>query len=151
MDKSTIVQAAVNYIRHLQSDIQILHRQKIERLRLGGMADSTMVAMPVETLMESREAFLADQGPPNVPPPSFPVPVNPGSFQTWYSPNVVMNLSGGDAQINVCSVNKPGLVTIMLQILRKHNLYVLSAHLSADHHRCMYMIHIRVSLKNFIG
>lgn len=66
-------------------------------------------------------------------------------FQTWFSPNVVVNMCGDDAQISVCSPRKPGLLTTIFYILEKHNLDVVSAHVSSDRYRSMYMIHAHVS------
>lgn len=101
---------------------------------------------------ESREAFLADQGPSNNYPmttdvsQTFPAPISPACFQTWFSPNVVINMCGDDAQVSVCSPRKPGVLTTIMYILEKHQLEVVSAHISSDQYRSMYMIHVHVSI-----
>ena len=150
-DKSTIVDEAVNYINSLQRTLQTLEKQKLERDQnetVAGYEQSIITSSQVQPL-ESREAFLADHHGPsskhmsmatNVPHP-FPVPVTPVGFQTWFSPNVVVNTCGNDAQISVCSPKKPGLLTTILNILENHNLDVVSAHISSDRYRSMYMIH----------
>ncbi|CAK7347523.1 unnamed protein product [Dovyalis caffra] len=148
-DKSTTVDEAVKYIKTLQQTLQTLEKQKVEKLQ-GAIIDiepSSVITSQADTL-ESREAFLAVQGPPkNFPSASkisqnsFSVPLSPACFQTWFSPNVVMNMCGDDAQFSVCSRRKPGLLTTILYILEKHNLDAVSAHISSDQYRSIYMIH----------
>ncbi|WRX30502.1 hypothetical protein QQP08_022989 [Theobroma cacao] len=73
---------------------------------------------------------------------TFPAPISPACFQTWFSPNVVINMCGDDAQVSVCSPRKPGVLTTIMYILEKHQLEVVSAHISSDQYRSMYMIHV---------
>ncbi|KAJ4701730.1 Transcription factor bHLH95-like protein [Melia azedarach] len=151
-DKSTIVDEAVKYIKTLQLTLQTLQKQKREKLRGATVVDyEQSIITPQVQAPDSREAFLADQGPSpknlsmaaNVPH-SFQVSPS-ATFQTWFSPNVVVNMCGDDAQISVCSPRKPGLLTTIFYILEKHNLDVVSAHISSDSYRSMYMIHARAS------
>ncbi|GAV61293.1 HLH domain-containing protein [Cephalotus follicularis] len=148
-DKSTIVDEAINYIKTLQQTLQTLQKQKLEKLRCTIMGDYEPSTITTQSqALESREVFVADQGSntfsmaTNMYPNLFPVPLSPPScFQTWFSPNVVINTCGDDAQISVCSTRRAGLLTTIFYILEKHNLDVVSAHVSSDHYRCMYMIH----------
>lgn len=156
-DKSTVVDEAVRYIKSLEQELQSLENQKLERLQHGstildceGSVISTPDTQMIRKTTESRETFLSVQGASN----NFPTTINsisaPNSdqtscFQTWFSPNVVLNTCGDDAQISLCSTRKPGLLTSILCILQKHNLDVVSAHISSDQNRCIYMIHARVS------
>ncbi|CAN0922443.1 Transcription factor bHLH95 [Linum grandiflorum] len=99
----------------------------------------------------TREAFLAAQGPSKLPTTSTNAPLMAAApsneFQTWFSPNVVLNMCGDDAHICVCSVKKPGLFPNLLHILQKHNLDVVSAHVSSHHrHSCTYMIHVHAGV-----
>lgn len=156
-DKSTIVDEAVKYIKTLQQTFQTLQKQKLEKLQGTTIVDyepSSVITSQTDAL-ESREAFLAVQGPSknfpsasnNIPYP-LSVPLSPACFQTWFSPNVVMNMCGDDAQIGVCSVRKPGLLTTIFYILEKHNLDVVSAHVSSDEYHSIYMIHVHVSIRH---
>ncbi|XP_021285101.1 transcription factor bHLH95-like [Herrania umbratica] len=144
-DKSTIVDEAVTYIKNLQQTLQKLQQQKLEKLRSATVVDydqSSIITSQVQ-VPESREAFLADQGPSNNYPMTTDVSQTfPACFQTWFSPNVVINMCGDDAQISVCSPRKPGVFTTILYILEKHQLEVVSAHISSDQYRSMYMIHV---------
>ncbi|ESR47974.1 hypothetical protein CICLE_v10003973mg [Citrus x clementina] len=149
-DKSTIVDEAVKYIKTLQHTHQTLEKQKFEKVQGATTVDheQSIITSPLEAVIESREAYLADHLGSSVPKNlsmaanihhSLQVPSD--CFQTWFSPNVVVNMCGDDAQISVCSPRKPGLLTTIFYILEKHNLDVVSAHVSSDRYRSMYMIH----------
>uniref|UniRef100_A0A3Q7ESB7 Plant bHLH transcription factor ACT-like domain-containing protein n=1 Tax=Solanum lycopersicum TaxID=4081 RepID=A0A3Q7ESB7_SOLLC len=56
------------------------------------------------------------------------------------SPNVVLNLAGEDAHINVCFPKKPGLFTTICYILEKHKIDIVSVRISSDQFRSMFMI-----------
>ena len=99
---------------------------------------------------DSREAFLADQvsssnsaisAAKSLPSVSTYDPVH---FQTWTSSNVVLNICGDEAQISICSLKNPGLFTTICYVLEKHNVEVLSAHVSSDCNRSMFMIQVHV-------
>eukprot|EP00257_Ricinus_communis_P016257 XP_015574371.1 LOW QUALITY PROTEIN: transcription factor bHLH95-like [Ricinus communis] len=154
-DKSTIVDEAVNYIKTLQQTLQKLQKQKLERLQ-GGAATFCYEPSLVtpQKIADSREAFMADQGSSNnnlsnvttrssnnVPS----IPRYPVLFQTWTSSNVVLNICGDEAQISICSSKKPGLFTTICYVLEKHNIEMLSAHVSSDSNRNTYMIQAHVN------
>ncbi|XP_011088240.1 transcription factor bHLH95-like isoform X2 [Sesamum indicum] len=150
-DKSTIVDEAVNYIKKLQETLQALEKEKIDRLN-GLITNNPIIYDPSiitqqRLAIQSREAFLAEQGSvalgnPN-PHPMFSGPEFPSIFKTWTSPNVILNVCGRDAHINVCSIKKPGLLTAICFVMEKHKLELVSAHVSSDRNRSMYMIHAR--------
>ncbi|KAL1564475.1 transcription factor bHLH95-like [Salvia divinorum] len=127
-DKSTIVDEAVKYIKKLEHTLQELEKRKLLSLK-----DSSLI--------QWREAFIGELQGPN---PVFAGPEYPPIFNTWTSPNVILNVCGRDAQISVCSVRNPGLLAAVCFMLEKNNLEVLSAHISSDRATCIYMIHARV-------
>ncbi|KAG8654779.1 hypothetical protein MANES_05G175600v8 [Manihot esculenta] len=148
-DKSSIIDEAVKYIKILQETLQTLEKQKEEKLHGATIDESEpSVITSHKEVFESREAFLAIQGPSKGSsmatnmPHSCPVSLSPSCFRTWFSPNVVMNISGNDAQISVCSLRRPGFLTSIIYILEKHKLDVVSAHISSDQFRSIYMIHV---------
>ena len=155
-DKSSIVDEAIKYIKTLQETLQTLQKQKVEKFQ-GAIIDhepSELTTSLTDTV-GSREASLAALGPSKnfllaskMSRSSFSVSLSPACFQTWFSPNVVMNMCGGDAQFSVCSIRKPGLLATILYILEKHNLDVVSAHISSDQYRSIYLIHAHVSITN---
>lgn len=177
-DKSTIVDEAVNYIKTLEQTVQKLEKQKVERVQgVGTMTTSICSYDPSQMkavgLMESsREAFLADQGSTSStlllnhhqssnsfsnfsrhPPPPPPPPPSPAAgaavFRTWVSPNVILNVCGDNAHINVCCPKRLGLFTAITFFLEKNKLEVVSAQVSSDHYRTMFMIQVQV-LSSFL-
>ncbi|KAB5526673.1 hypothetical protein DKX38_020520 [Salix brachista] len=156
-DKSSIVDEAIKYIETLQETLQALQKQKVEKFQ-GAIIDHEPSELLITSLTDtvgSREASLAALGPSRNFPltskmsqNSFSVSLSPACFQTWFSPNVVMNMCGDDAQFSVCSIRKPGLLATILYILEKHNLDVVSAHISSDQYRSIYLIHAHVSITN---
>ncbi|MCD7465833.1 hypothetical protein HAX54_002008 [Datura stramonium] len=143
-DKSTIVDEAVTYIKALQNTLQKLKKHKQERLQASMKLPSV-----------GREQFLADHGstinPTAIIPTNFnnnksastPLLMNniPATdFQTWSSPNVVLNICGEEAHISVCCLKKPTLFSTICYILEKHNIEIVSAQLSSDHYKNMFMI-----------
>ncbi|KAI3448116.1 hypothetical protein Pfo_004781 [Paulownia fortunei] len=157
-DKSTIVDEAVLYIRKLQLTLEKLEKQKTERLN-GATTNPTTCDPSVITqqklAIQSREAFLAEQGStskaavplanPNSLNPLFSGPEFAATFKTWTSPNVILNVCGKDAHINVCCPKKPGLLTAIFFVMEKYKLEVVSAQVSSDRNRRMYMIHARTN------
>lgn len=94
----------------------------------------------------SREAFLADQyAPLSVLPPVAPAT----SFQTWFTANVVVNICGNDAIINVCSAKKPGILNYIFFVLHSRHLEVVTGHFSSDAFRAICMFHVTVCFFSF--
>ncbi|XP_050208751.1 transcription factor bHLH95 [Mercurialis annua] len=157
-DKSTIVDEAVNYIKTLQQTLQKLQKQKLQKLQGGAIATNLNNEPPPPLIAESREAFLADQqgslSNNNIITDNNNNKIeryDPVMFQTWTSSNVVLNICDGKAQISICSSKKPGLFTTICYVLEKHNIQILSAHLSSDSNRSTYMIqaHVNGGLNQF--
>ncbi|KAG8364252.1 hypothetical protein BUALT_Bualt19G0108800 [Buddleja alternifolia] len=162
-DKSTIVDEAVLYIRKLQLTLTQLHKLKEEKLNNTINPTNNPSIIPQNKLVIlSREAFLAEQGStssknvnssaitlsnPNKTQNTllFSGPEFPAIFKTWTSPNVVLNVCGPDAHINVCGRKKPGLLTAICCVMEKYKLEVVSAQVSSGRGRRMYMIHAHVS------
>ncbi|CAA3033186.1 transcription factor bHLH95-like, partial [Olea europaea subsp. europaea] len=143
-DKSTIVDEAATYIRSLEETLEKLQKKKLDRIHgLTSTGFDPYIFAP-KLSMESREAFLAEQGASistaNAIPlvPKFPTKPN---FQTYTSPNVVLNTFGGDAHISICAAKQPGLFTAICYVLDKYRLQVVSAQVSSNQSRSMYMIH----------
>lgn len=111
--------------------------------------DASMV-VPRTTMSKSREAYLVDQASSsNWATMSLHdgllIPSKLHCLQTWSSPNVVLSVSGDDAQISICTARKPGLLPIVFYILEKYKINVITATISSDHFKSMLMIHTRVS------
>ena len=167
-DKSTIVDEAVNYIRTLQQTLHKLQKQKLEKLQgatnninpptsfnIGETSINNINNPQLKLVYDTREAFLADQGScndlvsmgdnnnnNNNPNTNSLFPV---IFQTWTSSNVVLNICGEEAHISICSPKKAGLFSSICYVLEKHKIMLISAQISSDANRNMYMIHAQVS------
>nr|GME11008.1 transcription factor bHLH95-like [Ipomoea batatas] len=147
-DKSTIVDEAVNYIKTLQQTLQKLQTRKLEILHgfnSNNPSPSIFGSQKLNAELTTREAFLADHhqgssgGLPSFIGSSSARP-QPPAFQTWTSPNVILNVCGDDAQISLCCPKKPGLFPAICFVLEKHKIEVVSAQVSSNHHRTMYMV-----------
>ncbi|KAF8034174.1 hypothetical protein BT93_C0448 [Corymbia citriodora subsp. variegata] len=153
-DKSTIVDEAVNYIKNMENTLQNLLKQKQEKYHCTAIfnCEPSTAANSQGLACDSREAFLASQGSASNLPissasssASSPVFRHPIAFQTWSSPNVVLNICGDEAMISICSPKKPGLFTAICYVLEKHKIQVVSAQMSTDYSRSLYMIQAQVA------
>nr|GMD53459.1 transcription factor bHLH95-like [Ipomoea batatas] len=142
-DKSTIVDEVVNYIKTLQQTLQKLQTRKLEILHgfnSNNPSPSIFGSQKLNAELTTREAFLADhhQGSSGALASfigSSSAPPQPPAFQTWTSPNVILNVCGDDAQISLCCPKKPGLLQAICFVLEKHKIEVVSAQVSSNHHR----------------
>ncbi|KAL2512142.1 Transcription factor bHLH [Abeliophyllum distichum] len=146
-DKSTIVEEAIKHIRTLHKTLEKLQEQKLEKLHgiITPVNSVPTIITKQKLATKSWEEFLADQGSSKINSPaiaenSFSFPQIPAIFQTWTSPNVCLNICGHDAHISICCPKKAGLLSAICYVLEKHKLELVSAQVSSDHHRSMYMI-----------
>lgn len=131
-DKSTIVDEAIGYIKSLQKSLQVLQNQRLEKTQSAATKEfrSFELQDSMEPVVDSwRRASH-----------SISTSID-HTLQTWSSPNVVLSVCGEDAQIGICSARRPGQLATIFYTLEKHNVHVLTAHISGDTYRCMYMIH----------
>uniref|UniRef100_A0A0E0K0X5 BHLH domain-containing protein n=1 Tax=Oryza punctata TaxID=4537 RepID=A0A0E0K0X5_ORYPU len=139
------------------------------RLGLGGSSSSSAPppdAVDTAAVMQPAPAPGADGGgggssaPPvhpaaavAVPPPdaaaavtAAPEPATaPGTFMVWSGPSVVLNLCGGDqAFINVSVARRPGVLTMIVDVLERHSIDVVTAQIVSDQSRSLFTIHTSV-------
>ncbi|KAG5625173.1 hypothetical protein H5410_010391 [Solanum commersonii] len=139
-DKSTIVYEAVNHILKLQNTFRKLESQKLKRLE-----EYSIRLMGSQKNGNSWEKNVGDQGSTcnstTITPTNHGAsPLIPTSFMIWSSPNVILNVCGEDAHISVCCPKKPGLFTMICYVLEKHKIDIVSAQISSDQFRSMFMI-----------
>ncbi|XP_014506252.1 transcription factor bHLH95 [Vigna radiata var. radiata] len=115
-DKATIVNEAVDYIKVLQETLEKLERKKEERAK-------HILKQIMGTSSESEK--------------------QKGFDKTWAASNMVLNIRGNEAQFSICSVHKPGLMTMIASVLEKHNIELISATISANGNgsTCMIQVH----------
>ncbi|KAK9946489.1 hypothetical protein M0R45_011953 [Rubus argutus] len=146
-DHCTVVDEAVRYIKSLQHTLQTVQNERLHKLRGSTCSSMTSKTDARTDVGVTREEFLADHFQEDQPSNKKFAVRNTLNFQqascfkTWVSPDVVMHMCGDEAHISVCSPPRPGLLSTVFYILEKHKLDVISAHISSDQHRCMYMIH----------
>ncbi|KAM3377203.1 transcription factor bHLH95 [Capsicum galapagoense] len=153
-DKSSIVDEAVRYIKILQTTVNNLKEQKLQRIQ-SGMARLSTLSTPIMTpqKLSSWEQFLADKGSASNSAAITPKNNNnnvtgipllntnvPTDFVTWSSQNVVLNVCGEEAHISVCCPKTPGLFTFICHVLEKNKIDIVSAHVSSDQFRSLFMI-----------
>lgn len=65
----------------------------------------------------------------------------------WSGPSVVLNLCGGDqAFINVSVARRPGVLTMIVDVLERHSIDVVTAQIASDQSRSLFTIHTSVSI-----
>nr|XP_043630150.1 transcription factor bHLH95-like [Erigeron canadensis] len=149
---TTIVDETISYIKTLQQTLQKLEMQKTQML----CSQSTNISVASPTPQRQKKvvadsllslgsssnghmdmATCSKLGP-------FPMPSRaPPAFQTWTSSNVILNVCGLDAHINICSSKKHGLLSEICKVLERHKLDVLYAQVYSDLSKSMFMIHAR--------
>ncbi|XP_028781158.1 transcription factor bHLH95-like [Neltuma alba] len=124
-DKVTVVDETLNYIRTLEETLKDLQKKKLERLQSSSVVpNNSVVAEQVASIPSS--------------------PRRKG-FQTWTSPNVVVNICGQEAQFSVCSSKNYCLFSTICCVLEKYKIEVVSAHISCDDGRRFYMFQAQVN------
>nr|GMD84288.1 transcription factor bHLH95-like [Ipomoea batatas] len=145
VDKCTILDEAVNHIKRLESTLSDLQRQKLEILEswktrtILGLTD--MGADECGTFASNDNGTMMMMK--SIPHMTSSIS-SPDVFKTWTSPNMTLNVCGNDAHINICCSKKIGVLAAICSVLEKYKIDVISAHVSSDHNRSMYMIHARV-------
>ncbi|KAL9325173.1 hypothetical protein ACSQ67_005818 [Phaseolus vulgaris] len=121
VDKASIVNEAVNYIKVLEETLEKLERKKQERAE-GGL----------KQIMGTTSGAVSVSGKQKV-----------AFDKTWAASNMVLNIQGNEAQFSICSVHKPGLMTNIASVLEKHNIELISATISANGNgsTCMIQVH----------
>ncbi|XP_076956397.1 uncharacterized protein LOC143631540 [Bidens hawaiensis] len=155
----TIVDDAITYIKNLQQTLQNLETYKQEMLNHPSPNTSvnSFIAPPQN---QTAVSFFPNAGSssnhsdnircPNFGPFAFPLRPN-STFQTWASTNVVLNVCGHDAFLNICCPKKHELLTAIYLVFEKYKLDVVSSQISADQSTSILMIHARVNAPDVLA
>ncbi|KAH9695473.1 transcription factor bHLH95 [Citrus sinensis] len=157
-DKSSIVDEAVSYIKTLQQTLRKLQKQKLERLQgvasfgfeaSAAITPQNKLAIVAHDHQQGSSSNLLGANSTDATNNSSNLlsvsPTYPVIFQTWTSSNVVLNICGDEAHISICSPKKPGMFSTICYVLEKHKIEVISAQVSSDLTRRMYMIQVHVN------
>ncbi|KAJ7517131.1 hypothetical protein O6H91_21G011400 [Diphasiastrum complanatum] len=142
-DKSTIVDDAICYIKLLEQKLQMLLRTKATR---SNVSDKMQASRAVLSSLHLKTDDCSDKGMLNGSFFSFASKAS--VFQTWYLPNVVLNICGVDAFVNVCTTSREGLLSkIFSSVVDRHNLEVVNVQISSGiNNKRLFMIHAQVTL-----
>ena len=159
--------AVVKEIKTLQQSLEKLEKKKQEKLKyatLFGSESSSVINKSHWHPYESRETIKVDQGsssynnnlPTSAIVTSYPnskalslsaPPPQQVSFQSWTSPNVVINICGGEVQFCICATKRPGLLTKIAFVLEKYMIDIVSANIMCNGNGSFYMIQAHVCFK----
>ncbi|CAJ1939495.1 unnamed protein product [Sphenostylis stenocarpa] len=126
VDKSTVVDEAVSYIKNLQETVEKLEKQKQERVQYStafGYKSSSSTFVTAQGFSSNNNFSNAMMGASsNALPVSFD--------KTWTSSNMVLSVCGDEAQFCVCAAHKPGLMSSIAFVLEKYEIELVSANIS---------------------
>ncbi|XP_062217709.1 transcription factor bHLH95-like [Phragmites australis] len=157
-DKATLVSEAIGYIRVLEDTVVKLEKRKLE-LEFARQAAAAATAEDgatsslapqhaaqggaMSSVVSHGSDWQQQQQPvaASVPLPATAVTVAPVGFHTWSGSNVVLSVSGDDANISVCAPRRPGVLTLVLSVLEKHRIDVIATQVASNGVRSMFIIH----------
>ncbi|KAI5391199.1 hypothetical protein KIW84_076163, partial [Lathyrus oleraceus] len=159
-NNSTIVDAAVKEIKNLKQIIEKLEKKKQEKLKyvsLFGSESSSAIKKTHWHPYKSRETIITDHGSSsynnNFPTSAVATSCNNSkalaqysplpqqvAFRTWSYQNVVLNISGGEAQFCICATKILGLLTRIIFVLENHRIDVVVANITCNRNGNFYMI-----------
>ena len=80
-----------------------------------------------------------------VPPAAPAVPASPPRCKTWTGPNVVLTVANDNVYISVCAPRRANTLTMVMSVLDNHGIDVITAQISSDRVRALFMIYAHVS------
>ncbi|KAJ3675163.1 hypothetical protein LUZ60_004205 [Juncus effusus] len=137
VDKATIVEEAVNYIKSLEQTLTNLQKRQVDKKKPPSAASSTVDSPDFSS---ARDVFFTEQTDVVTVVPLSPVQKPCFAMQTWTSPNVVLSIAGFDAFINVCAPKRQGLITAAAYFLDKHGAEAVSVQVYSDSQRSMFLM-----------
>ncbi|XP_057418422.1 transcription factor bHLH95-like [Lotus japonicus] len=149
-DKSAIIEETVDYIKTLQQTLQKLEKHKKERFQSS-----------VEQPYDLREGFIPDLGSStslssimvgsrtssNTPISYNSNSLQPVGFETWSYQNIVLNVTGFEAQFCISTAKKKSTLTTIAFVLEKYKIEVISANIVCNDNTNVYLIVTQVSSK----
>ncbi|CAL0330845.1 unnamed protein product [Lupinus luteus] len=138
-NKSTIIDETISYIENLKQTLEKLEKQKKERL------ESLFTYGVNPSIINSSQWYPNDstnaKGNSNTSSSTMPsTPTQLVAFETWSSPNLVLNICGNEAQFCIFATKKPSILTTIALVLEKHQIEVISASILSNGHGNQYTI-----------
>nr|XP_034593457.1 transcription factor bHLH95-like [Setaria viridis] len=148
VDKATLVEETIDFIRSLEKTKTQLEKQRQQQvLARQAAAEAGASSLSVPRTAHGMAALSDGWGPaPQQAPAAASAAARPVEFQTWSTPNVVLSvLTNGEAVINVCAPRQPRMLTMVVSVLKKHGIDVVSVQVAADRARSIFTIYTRVN------
>ncbi|KAK3158144.1 hypothetical protein QOZ80_2AG0133410 [Eleusine coracana subsp. coracana] len=149
-DQATIVNDAIGLIKQLEGTVQKLKKRKQERALARGDpgAGSSAAPPPPAAAQLSTLAPAVVRNPESWAwlPKKKPEQPQPIGFQTWSEQNVVFHVLGDQAFIIVSERRCPGVLPLVLNLLEKNYIDVITAQISGDADRSLFIFHTRKSI-----
>ncbi|OIV93849.1 hypothetical protein TanjilG_13864 [Lupinus angustifolius] len=147
-NKSTIVDETISYIESLKQTLEKLEKEKKERLQ------SLFTFGVHPSIINSSQWYPNDStnananGNSNTSTSIIPsTPTKLVAFETWSSPNLVLNICGNEAQFCILATRKQNILTTIALVLEKHQIDVISASILSNGHGNQYTILAHVSFE----
>uniref|UniRef100_A0A0D9VGV7 BHLH domain-containing protein n=1 Tax=Leersia perrieri TaxID=77586 RepID=A0A0D9VGV7_9ORYZ len=132
-DKVTIVGEAVSFVRSLEESLAELEKRKREK-------DSLVARCALLALGSGASSSWA----PAAADPPAPLEA-PGGMRVWAGPRLVLNLFGDEqAFIGASLPRRPGVITMVLEVLDRHDIEVINMQISANESRSLVNFHTRL-------
>ncbi|KAK2630791.1 hypothetical protein QOZ80_2BG0188970 [Eleusine coracana subsp. coracana] len=149
-DQATIVNDAIGLIKQLEGTVQKLEKRKLERaLARGdpGAGSSSAPPPPAAAQLSTLSRVVKIPESWAWLPKKNPEQPQPIGFQTWSERNVVLHVLGDQAFIIVSERRCPGVLPLVLNLLEKHYIDVITAEISGDADRRLFIFHTRVNVE----
>ncbi|KAE9607875.1 putative transcription factor bHLH family [Lupinus albus] len=145
-NKSSIIDETISYIESLKQTLEKLEKEKKERLQ------SLFTYEVHPSIINSSQWYPNDStianGNSNTSSSTIPSsPTKLVAFETWSSPNLVLNICGNEAQFCIFATRKPNILTNIALVLEKHKIDVISASILSNGHGNQYTILAHVSFQ----
>lgn len=132
-DRVTIVDETLSYIKTLEETLKDLEKKKEERFK-----DAKEFEL-ADTYSSSSTSSETNNRNSNEP--------EEVKFRTYTSSNVVVNITGQEANFSICSTKTRDVMPAICCVFEKYKIEVLSAHISCDDNkRRFYMVQALVSI-----
>lgn len=128
MDKATIIDEVVKYIKFLEETCKKLEKQKQERAQY--VLKEVMATSNAVSITTGKKQVAFDK--------------------TWAASNMVLNIHGDEAQFSICSAHNQDILPTIISVLEKHNIEVITTSISSNDNvngnTSMILVHVSFKL-----
>ena len=148
---------AITYIKVLEEKADILGKQALAARQAAarGEASSSSSLLSLRAMPQTAQGMAAlcswnaPRGWGGVPvqpaAPAVPASTSPMRCKTWAGPNMVLTVANDNAYISVWAPRRANTLTMVMSVLDNHGIDVITAQISSDRVRALFMIYAHVS------